>query len=158
MSRIEVEDFCFMLIENLGENPFQIIGIEIKLQKSKVLLLCIYRPPKQNLCSFLDKFSYTMDNLLSNYDRFIIVVDFNENTNNEDLKSFLKTFQLSRQQKTCFKSKQGTNIDLISSNNPKFHQINETIETGFSDHHLLVYTMLKSKFIKLPTKCVFYRN
>ena len=86
--------------------------------------------------------------------------DFNENTNNEDLKSFLKAFQLSSliKEKTCFKSKQGTNIDLILSNNPKFHQMNKTIETGFSDHHLLVYTMLKFRFIKLPPKCIFYRD
>ena len=68
--------------------------------------------------------------------------DFNENTENLELKSFNEAFQLNSliKEKTCFKSKQGTNIDLILSNNPRSHQFSKAIETGFSDHHFLVYT------------------
>ena len=33
-----------------------------------------------------------------------------------------------------------------------------TVETGLSDHHLLVYTMLKTKFEKLPPKILEYRT
>ena len=32
-----------------------------------------------------------------------------------------------------------------------------TVETGLSDHHLLIYTMLKTKFEKLPPKIIEYR-
>ena len=33
-----------------------------------------------------------------------------------------------------------------------------TIETGLSDHHLLVYTMLKTTYQKLPPKVIKYRE
>ena len=33
-----------------------------------------------------------------------------------------------------------------------------TVETGLSDHHLLIYTMLKTTFQKLAPKVVKYRK
>ena len=41
------------------------------------------------------------------------------------------------------------------------HQYNKTFETGLtglSDFHKMIYTMLKSKFIKLPPKVYVYRD
>lgn len=32
-----------------------------------------------------------------------------------------------------------------------------TVETGLSDHHLLIYTMLKTRFQKLQPKIIEYR-
>ena len=34
----------------------------------------------------------------------------------------------------------------------------QSFETGFSDHHHLIYTILKSNFVKLPTKIIRYRE
>ncbi len=34
----------------------------------------------------------------------------------------------------------------------------QSFETGFSDHHHLIYTILKSTFVKLPPKTIKYRE
>ena len=61
-------------------------------------------------------------------------------------------------EKTCWKSSSGRCIDLIISNR-KFSLMNTgTVETGLSDHHLLIYTMLKTTFQKLAPKVVKYRK
>ena len=59
---------------------------------------------------------------------------------------------------TCFKKETGTCIDLIITNRPKSHQFTGEYETGCSDHHLLIYTMLKAKFSRLPPKKIVYRD
>ena len=59
---------------------------------------------------------------------------------------------------TCFKSKMGTNIDLILTNKKSSFQFSDTFETGLSDCHSLVHTTFKSTFYKLPPKKVTYRN
>ena len=59
--------------------------------------------------------------------------------------------------KTCWKSERGTCIDLILSNKTFSLQHTSTSEIGISDFHLLVYTMLKSTFVKLPSKRLLYR-
>jgi len=61
-------------------------------------------------------------------------------------------------EKTCWKSQSGTCIDLIISNR-KHSLINTGIfETGLSDHHLLIFTMLKTTYEKLPRKIIHYRK
>ena len=61
-------------------------------------------------------------------------------------------------EKTCWKSPNGTCIDLVISNQ-KHSLINtSTLETGLSDHHLLIYTMLKMTYDKLPPRIVTYRD
>ena len=60
--------------------------------------------------------------------------------------------------KTFWKSEHGSCIDLIISNR-KFSVFNTvTFETGLSDHHSLIYCMLKTTFVKLPPKIVNYRD
>ena len=61
-------------------------------------------------------------------------------------------------EKTCWKSQSGTCIDLIISSK-KYSLMNTgTIKTGLSDHHSLIYTMLKTTYQKLPPKIIKYRN
>ena len=59
--------------------------------------------------------------------------------------------------KTCFKSSEGKCIDLILSNRHHSFKHTGTIETGLSDHHLLIYTMLKSTFVKTDQQKITYR-
>ena len=51
--------------------------------------------------------------------------------------------------KTCGKSQEGSCIDLIITSRHSLRQFSHAIETGISDHHLMVYTMLKSTYVKL---------
>ena len=61
-------------------------------------------------------------------------------------------FQTNKSVKTCFKSVKGSCIDLNLTSRPSSHQFTNVFETGFSDHHLLIYTMLKSTYTKMEQK------
>ena len=58
---------------------------------------------------------------------------------------------------TCYKSQQGSCIDLILTNSKSFLFKCDVVETGVSDHHLMIFGFLKSKSIKIPPKEVTYR-
>ena len=51
--------------------------------------------------------------------------------------------------KTCFKSMEGSYIDLILANRPNFYQHTQVFESGMSDFHLNIYTMLQSLYTNL---------
>ena len=140
-------------------SDIQIIPIELNLGKRKWLLITIYRPPKQQISYFLNNLSILLD-FYNSYDSIIINGDFNAEPNNNALSEFLDVHSLYNhmKNKTCWKSAKGTCIDLVISNN-KFSIMNTgVLETGLSDHHLLIYTMLKSKYDRLPPKIIKYRK
>ena len=58
---------------------------------------------------------------------------------------------------TCFKSVKGRCIDLFLTNKKHCFQHTQTFETGMSDHHVMIYTMFKTTFIKIPPKIAIYR-
>ena len=68
-----------------------------------------------------------------------------------DLFSMIKT-------PTCFKSTQGSCIDLMLTNKKYSFKDTQTFETGFSDFHHMIYTILKSRYTKLPPKTIRYRD
>ena len=142
--------------------PFDIqcISIELNMHNRKWLIMFVYRNPKQDLNYFLDELANIMDFYSRNYENFIIVGDFNETCLNTKLSSFMTTQSLKSliTTPTCFKSDDGRCIDLILTNRPSFFQKSNTFETGVSDHHHLIYTMLKSRYIREPPKMVRYRN
>ena len=58
--------------------------------------------------------------------------------------------------KTCFKNKDRTLLDVILTNRPNSFQKTATTETGLSDCHKVVSAVFRSTFIKLPPKTVRY--
>ena len=64
---------------------------------------------------------------------------------NQNLKSMFKN-------PTCFKSSNGSAVDLILTNNSYLYQKSQSFETGISDHHHLICTMLKIKYEQMPPK------
>ena len=82
--------------------------------------------------------------------------------NNRMSKSFLHSNNLTNLIKTniCFKGK-GSSIDLILTNRKYSFKYTSSYETGLSDHHRMIYTMLKSSFINIEPKllnCSDYKN
>ena len=59
--------------------------------------------------------------------------------------------------KTCYKSQEGSCIDLIITIRHSLCQFSHVFETGISDH-LMVYTMLKSTYTKLEPKILRKRS
>ena len=60
--------------------------------------------------------------------------------------------------KTCFKNKDGTLLDVLLTNKPNSFQKSVTTKTGLSDCHKLVSTIFRSTFTKLPPKTIKYRS
>ena len=58
----------------------------------------------------------------------------------------------------CFKTSTGTCIDLILTNKPKSSQNTGVIETGVSDHRLLIFSFLKAPFTKMLSNKLLYRK
>ena len=62
-------------------------------------------------------------------------------------------------QKTCFKNMENPScIDLYITNSPKSFQNTTTLDTGLSDYHKMVITVLKTSFQKAKPKEFYYRD
>ena len=135
----------------------QIIPIEINLRKSKWLVVSIYRPPGTEISYFIENITKLLD--IYNYDNIFIMGDFNLESNDTKLEPFIVTYGLYSMNKeaTCFKSIKGTCIDLLLTNKKYSFFHTKTFETGMSDHHKMVYTIFKTKHIKLSPKYIKYR-
>ena len=59
---------------------------------------------------------------------------------------------------TCYKTENGRCIDLILTNKKHSFFGSHSFETGYSDHHHLIYTILKSTYTKVPPKKIRYRQ
>ena len=135
----------------------QAIPIEINLRKSKWLILSIYRPPRTELSIFLENITKILD--IYNYDNILILGDFNIEAHDKRMDSFINSHSLYSMNKdaTCFKSPNGTCIDLLLTNRKYSFFNTKTFETGMSDYHKMIFTMFKTKHVKLPPKYIRYR-
>ena len=57
---------------------------------------------------------------------------------------------------TCFKSINARCINLIPTNNVKSFKITRTVETGLSDFHFMIETVVKSSFMKRGPRIITY--
>ena len=87
--------------------------------------------------------------------------DFNMTTSNPILSQFLDAFALSslKVDPPCFKnSKNPSCIDLLLTNfKPSFMKTN-IFETGISDHHKIISTIMKLHFTRESPKTKYYRD
>ena len=86
--------------------------------------------------------------------------DFNANESNPTMETFLNQHKRKNilKSKTCYKSQEGSCIDLIITSRHSLHQFSHAFETGIIDYHLMVYTMLKSTYTKLEPKTLRKRS
>ena len=61
-------------------------------------------------------------------------------------------------QKTCFKGDGGSCTDLLIKNLKFSFMEANFFETGLNDHHHMIYTILKTKFVKFEPKKSTYRS
>ena len=136
----------------------QIIPFEMRLKSCKWIVISIYRPPKQGLNYFLSWLTKLLD--LYSSDRCLVLGDFNSEPQDGKMADFLDSHNLYNHVKfnTCFKSVNGRCIDLILSNRKHSIQFTGSLNTGISDFHKLIYTVLKSTFIKYQPKEILYRS
>ena len=108
----------------------------------------------------MDYFLSWLTKLLDFYssDRCLIVGDFNAEPQDSKVVDFLDNHNLYNHVKfnTCFKSVDGRCIDLILSNRKHGIQFTGSLDTGASDYHKLIFTVLKSTFIKHQPKEILF--
>ena len=94
------------------------------------------------------------------YENFVLFSDFNISTENPNLKNFMCSFDLESLivSPTCYQSINPTCIDLILTNKKNHFMKSATFETGLSDHHKLITTILRKTISKDNSKKMFYRD
>ncbi len=134
---------------------------EFTISKRKWLLFGVYNPHKDQTLSFLKILGENLDHYLPSYDNVVLLGDFNSEISEIAMDDFCTSYDLKSliNTPTCFKSDTNPScIDLILTNRKNCFQHSSTIETGLSDFHHLVITVLKTKFKKKPPKIIKYRN
>ena len=142
---------CTRLICPNISKDIQYISFEINLLKQKWLITSIYRPPRTKPAHFIEQISTLLDIYSKKYDRLLVMGDFNLKPDDKWLKQLLIDQNLYNMihEHTCFKSSEGSTIDLMLTNKKWSFKHTQTFETGISDHHRMIYTMLKSTFQKI---------
>ena len=101
-----------------------------------------------------------MSKVFSKYENVLLAgdlnIDISEPTKDagnhlSDLKDVFNLTNLVKKV-TCFKSEKGTLIDLMLTNKPKSFQKTNNFVTGISDCHMLIVSILRASFKKLPPK------
>ena len=90
-----------------------------------------------------------------------MINDFNTGMEHSALKDFSYLYSLTSliNRPTCWKNpSKPTCIDLNLTNRRKFFQNTNVIETGLSDFHRMVVTIMKTSFRKLKPKIMNYRK
>ena len=148
------------LLDFKFDPSIQIIPIELNIRNKKWLIFNIYRPDRTDVNLFLRNLSDAIHFYEMSYDNIIAIGDFNLEPTDPKITNFLELIDMENvmKAKTCFKTTRGTCIDLILTNSKNSIQSTGIVETGLSDFHLLIYTMLKTKYMKLPAKKVKYRD
>ena len=136
------------------------IFIELNLRNKKWHLLCGYNPRKELITIFLDNVGIHIDTSMGNYDNLILIGDFNSEME-ERMKDFCDIYNLQNliNEPTWFKSVQNpTSIDLILTNKSESVENSFALETGLSDHHKMVITVLKTHFNKIKPSNISHRS
>ena len=96
----------------------------------------------------------------SSYDNFLLLGDFNMSFSHKNMTDLCDMFESNHLIKdpTYFKGSNHSYIDNFYANKNTMFSNLSTIETGISDHHSLICTLLRSAFCKRPSKFIYCRS
>ena len=119
---------------------------EINLRGKKWALFSIYRPPSQSQDHFFENLGKAVDHNSEKYDNFLLIGDFNTVETDQQIRTFINTYDLKNlvKEPTCSKADNPCCIDLILTNRYRSFQHTTTFETGLSDFHKMIVTVLKT--------------
>ena len=152
---------CRMLSKFTFEKEIEAFAIEINLRKVKWRLVFSYNPNFCNLPVHLNAIDKAIEFYSKTYDKILIAGDFNAQVSDIKLDTFCSIWNLKSlgKEPTCFKNPNNPScIDLFLTNTIRSFQETQVFETGLSDFHKLVVTVLKSTFPKSPPKVITYRS
>ena len=140
--------------------------LELVIAKKKWCIFFAYRPPDTNKTMLFNEIYITQNKILNKYDNILLVGDLNidelktgsDSSNHlSDAKTVFNLTNLIKKP-TCFKSQDGTLIDLMLTNRPRSFLKSQNFEIGLSDCDKLVVCILRASFKKLPRKIITYRD
>ena len=155
---------CKVLKNQKLPGNVEAIFIELKLKNRKWLLMGGYNPHKDSISYFLSHISKEIDAKMNNHENLILIGDFNAVNSDLGLTEFCEMYKLKNliTDPTCYKSQTNPSlIDVILTNRKRRFQYSQTIETGLSDHHKMIITVLKSEFKKkepIQVNCRCYKH
>ena len=124
-------------------------------------ILAIENKPTEGLyvglSTHTDNLSESLDLFPANYEKMILLGDFNVEVNDNHMKSFCENYCLKNliKQTTCYKNPSNTTcIDLILTNVPRSFQITCVIEIGMSDFHMTTLTVMRKYLKKFQTRII----
>ena len=130
-------------------SPNEGFYVEINLRKQKWLICCCYNPNKHNISKHVDALRKIIDLFPSNYENVLLMGDFNAGSDNAVSKDFCNLYNLTNliNKATCYKNPNNPcSIDLLLTNFPKNFQNSSVIETGLSDFHKMIVSVMKTNF------------
>ena len=125
-------------------------------------MCCSYKPRQRFISNHLIDNGRNLDLLSTSYDNILLLDDFNAEVENNFLKEFCDLYGTKSLIKipTCYKNSANlTCIDLMVTNSDESNQSFQnscTIETGLSDFHEVIVTILKIYFQKREAKVINY--
>ena len=119
------------------ERPIEAFFFELNRDKKKRLVCCCYNPNKSNISRHLDTLRKSLDLYSVHYENTILIAGFNVSIDDPHMEF-------------C--------IDLILTNNLYSFQNSWVIETGPSDFHKMIVSVMKTPFQKLKPRIVQYRD
>ena len=139
-------------------NNIQIIPYELNLKKDKWLFVRIYKPPLQNNQYFVSILSDLLDFYATEYGK-VVLGDLNLKLSSLSMLSFMDSQNFVNLIKNkIFLKAAGSCIGLILRNRKYSFKNNSSYETGLSDHHHLIYSVVKTTFKCEEPKKSIYRN
>ena len=126
----------------------EVLFVEILIGNFKWLFCLSYNPHKSMITYHLQEIGKGLDFYISNYDKILLMGDFNSEMFEASMNSFCNLYNLNClvQEPTCYKNPERPScIDLFLSNCENHLLKTEILETGLSDFHKLIITatMLK---------------
>ena len=152
---------CRKLKSHNTIGDFEGIFFEIDLRKNKWNFFGGYNPKKENIVNFLTNVGSTLGHFITNYDNQFIMGDFNSESTEKELVDFCETYNLCDivKKPTCYKNPiNPRSIDLFLTNMSKNYHHSNTVETGISVHHKMMFTVMKSFFKKAAPHIIKYRD
>ena len=117
-------------------------------------MCCSYNPHKSFIKEHLKELIKKAIQFCSKtYDNFMLISDYNAQTDETNMASFCEIYELRSliNEPTCYKNPLNRScIDLFLTNNVNSFQKAFVLETGYSDSHKLIDTMMKSHIPKIP--------
>ena len=120
-----------------------------------------YNPAKELTSYFLDHVSKNLDRTLGNYEHILILGDLNCTVSEVPMQNFCELYNLENliKQPTCYKNPNNpSSIDVMLTNSENSFQYTRTIETGLSDHHKMIITVIKTYSKKKDPITITYRS